>query len=171
MTRATRWRLVGLLGALGALSVLGVACSGAEADELTTEEFCTELESVQPLIDSFGQLETTQIPDQRAALDEIASQAPADISEPFGVLVAYIDAAADALGPVRSGDVDGAREALRPLGEQVADAQAAGQAVEAWSVATCGLELRTGDTVTPPPPPPTEGPGGGPPETVVLPSG
>lgn len=157
--RRTLTKVVIIVAVLGAVGLGAAACTDAEDDQLTTAEFCTELEAVQPLIDSFGQLETTQIPDQRAALDAIADQAPAEISTPFAALVAYIDAAADALAPVKSGDVTAAREALRSLGDQTADAQAAGQAVEPWVAANCGFDLRSGDTVAPPPEaPPTTAP-------------
>lgn len=167
MTRRHHGAAVATL-VVAALTLLP-ACTDDGGDELSVEEFCEQVEVVRRLDDQLGQVETLEIEDTFAELEELTDRAPADIQPSMEVLTASTGEVVTAMAAVEPGDTEGASDALTDLltDDELAQAEQAGRDVEAYVLEHCAYELRTGGTVAPTTAPPsTEVPASEPPATA-----
>ena len=112
----------------------------------SAEKLCAQLGSVTSLSSSLVTLDPTTLGPQVAELQRATAVAPTDIKAQLTVLAAFVQEIADA---VRASPVDkkaALTSALADRQERVDEVTAAGQAVESWSLANCGVPLRSTTT-------------------------
>jgi hypothetical protein len=107
---------------------------------------CEQLGSITSLSSSLVTLDPTTLGPQVAELQRATAVAPADISSPLTELASFVQEIADA---VRASPVDkkaALTAALAERQDRVDEVTAAGQAVESWTIANCGVPLRSTTT-------------------------
>jgi len=112
----------------------------------SAEKLCTQLGAVTALSSSLVTLDPTTLGPQVAELERAKAVAPADIDSQLTVLADFVQEIAEA---VRASPVDKKAALTAALAERqgrVDEVTAAGQAVESWSIANCGVPLRSTTT-------------------------
>ena len=112
----------------------------------SAEKLCTQLEAVTALSSSLVTLDPTTLGPQVAELERATAVAPADIDSQLTVLADFVQEIAE---EVRASPVDKKAALTAALAERqsrVDEVTAAGQAVESWSIANCGVPLRSTTT-------------------------
>lgn len=112
----------------------------------SAEKLCTQLGAVTALSSSLVTLDPTTLGPQVAELERAKEVAPTDIDSQLTVLADFVQEIAEA---VRASPVDKKTALTAALAERqgrVDEVTAAGQAVESWSIANCGVPLRSTTT-------------------------
>jgi len=112
----------------------------------SAEKLCTQLGAVTALSSSLVTLDPTTLGPQVAELERAKAVAPADIDSQLTVLADFVQEIAEA---VQASPVDKKAALTAALAERqgrVDEVTAAGQAVESWSIANCGVPLRSTTT-------------------------
>ena len=107
---------------------------------------CEELTSVASLSQSIATLDPTTLGPQVADLQRATKVAPSDIQAQLTELATFVEEIADAVRASPTEKKEALTSALAERQSQVDAVSAAGQAVEAWSVANCGTPLRSTTT-------------------------
>lgn len=117
--------------------------------ERSTAALCEQLTAAQDLDQSFTTLDPTTLDPQVKALRQAAQVAPSDIAPSVDTLADFVGELAGAVDDAGGDPADALTAALEARQDRVDTVTAAGNAVQAWAAANCGLDLgRTGTTTT-----------------------
>lgn len=140
---------------IGVIVVVLVAAVGAgawtwrnRAPERSVAAFCDDMAEAQHLDDALAIQDVALITEQSDALDAAVEVAPVEIEADVETLAALTRTLAEA---VRTADdpVAALDAALRANQEQLIATEPAGQAVQTYVAANCGIDLNPTDTTQP----------------------
>ena len=112
----------------------------------SAERLCERLSGVASLSQSIATLDPTTLGPQVADLQRAADIAPSDIEPQLNVLSKFVQEIADVVRASPTNKKEALTSALADRQARVDEVSAAGQAVEAWSIANCGTPLRSTTT-------------------------
>ena len=140
-----------LIAAIAVLVVVVVATGFTVVQvrkvDRTAEALCDRLTEAQDLDQSLATLDPATLDPRVAALARAKAVAPADISAQVATLADFVDDVANQVDDTTSDRDAALSEALANRQDQIDAVTAAGQAVQAWAQANCGLSL-TGPATT-----------------------
>jgi hypothetical protein len=140
-----------LIGAVAVVVIAAVATVvivvQARRVERSTDALCDRLTEAQDLDQSFTTLDPATLDPQLAALERAKAVAPDDISGPITTLADFVDGVANDVEQSTDDRDQALAAALADRQDQVDAVTAAGQQVQSWAQANCGLTL-TGSTDT-----------------------
>ena len=139
LRRGVLLALVVLVVAAGAVAAVLVVRS--RQAERSAEELCARLTEAQDLEQSLTTLDPATLDPQVRALRRAAQVAPADIEGPVSTLSSFVGALAAEVDAAPGDRDEALTAALEARQDEVDEVTAAGEAVQAWAAANCGLDL------------------------------
>ncbi|HEY6530802.1 MAG TPA: hypothetical protein VIY72_00765 [Acidimicrobiales bacterium] len=109
--------------------------------ERSAEALCERLTEAQDLDQSLTTLDPATLDPQLAALERAKEVAPEDIQAQITALADFVDGVANEVEGATGDPDDALSAALAERQDQIDAVTAAGQAVQAWAQANCGLSL------------------------------
>jgi Tfp pilus assembly protein PilE len=140
--------LVAVLGAVGAVAFGAYRYVNDRPQQRSAAKLCDELAKAQTLDQAIVTLDPTTLGPQVSALQQAAEVAPSDIEGPLTALASFVGELADEVRATNTAKKEALTNALAARQDRIDEITADGQAVEAWSIANCGLPLRASSTTT-----------------------
>jgi DNA-binding Lrp family transcriptional regulator len=141
--RQVRLRII--TGIVAAAAVAGavvvVACE--RGTERSVEAFCTEIEQAKDLDQALATLDAEQLSPSVEALRRASRVAPVEIEPDVDAVLALTEVLATTIATARTDKPEALEQALREHAGELASVEAAGQRVQDYTNANCGIRLNT----------------------------
>ncbi len=139
--RSWWWKLALALVAVALIAAGVVVFVRSRGPSPSLEEFCSRMALAQELDTSFARLDVDEIERQVGSLRAASRVAPAEIAPQVREVLALTEVVAAAVANNPAEPAAAVSQALRDRREQLPAVAEAGQAVESYTAANCGIQL------------------------------
>ena len=142
--------MLGALLVVTAVVAVGLVLWVRRGPDRSAEALCDQLGEARELDQAFLTLDPATLGPRAEALDDAAAVAPSDIEPQVQALADFVTEVVAAIDDAGGDRQAALTQALADRQEQVPTVEAAGQAVQSWSAANCGVPLGDGTTAPDP---------------------